>query len=45
MASGLQNPKPEPEASPSQALGLAWPGLSQAKPTMACGFQAKPAHH
>ena len=34
MASGLQKPKPEPEASSSQALiGLA------------CGFQAKPAHH
>src|SRR5258705_3029548 len=31
MASGLQKPKPKPGASPSQALGLAWPEPSQAK--------------
>ena len=46
MASGLQKPKPEPargQLKPS--TGLAWFGLSQAKPSMACGFQAKPAHH
>ena len=34
---------PEPGASASRARGLAWPGLSQAKPSKACGFQAKPS--
>ena len=45
MASGLQKPKPEPEANLGQVVGLAWPGSSQAWPGLASGFQARPVHH